>query len=200
MHGNRTRSEYGRRLTAAFIATSRLLSKASNGTNQRTRLFFKPDRLPGILVGAFLRTLATTPVASAGWCLYSWSGRLMGYDGMSSWSVDRSVSHGDCFLQKGVSKQTCFIYLQKHEVIAQVFVDNVATIGCELWYQVSRHPNHTIESWIWMHDPSWRRILLMRLCRGLLPRHFGRGGHIPRWAFQGCALQWPHAHRGVWIM
>jgi hypothetical protein len=155
VHGNRTRSEYGRRLTAAFIATSRLLSKASNGTNQRTRLFFKPDKLSGILVGAFLRTLAITPVrlySWSGWRLYSWSGRLMGYDGMSAWSGDRSVSHGDCFLQKGVSKQTSFIYLQKHEVIAQVFVDNVATTGCVLWYQVSRHPDHTIEAWIWMHD------------------------------------------------
>ena len=52
--------------------------------------------------------------------------------GFPSGGGDGTVSQCDCFLQKGVSKQTGFIYLQKDEVSSQAVVDNVATIGCVL--------------------------------------------------------------------
>ena len=50
--------------------------------------------------------------------------------GFPSGRGDGTVSQCDCLLQKGVSEQARFIYLQKHEITAQVDVDNVATIWC----------------------------------------------------------------------
>jgi hypothetical protein len=46
--------------------------------------------------------------------------------------TDGTVSQLECFLQKRVTEQTGFIYLQKYEIIAQADVDNGATIGCVL--------------------------------------------------------------------
>ena len=50
MHGNRTREEHGRRLTSAFIATSRLLSKAATQRIEEPDCFSSPTKCTGVFI------------------------------------------------------------------------------------------------------------------------------------------------------
>ena len=57
MHGKLIRGEYGILVTAVFMLISKGWLNASTTINRALKLFLRPDKIDGMLVGVVLRTL-----------------------------------------------------------------------------------------------------------------------------------------------